>query len=77
VCVYTHRTHTCTCIHVPYVCSEPKNNDESIFPFFVGRGAVKRQKSLPPVPLTTQIEPNGALTRRPAGRRVLMFGQIG
>jgi len=30
-----------------------------------GRGAVKWQKSFPPVPLTTQVERNDAQTRRP------------
>jgi len=49
---------------------EAKNNDKRIF--FAGRSAAKRQKSFPPVPLTIQIERDGAQTRGP----VFMFVQI-
>jgi hypothetical protein len=63
VCVYTQNTymHLYTCT-VSFVL-EAKITMRGFFLFFVGWGAVKRQKSFPSVPLTTPIEPNGALSR--------------
>jgi hypothetical protein len=56
---------------IQYVYFVPKSEHKGL-----GGGAVKRQKSFPPVPLTSQEEQNDAQARRFWNRRGFGFGLV-